>query len=273
MTIIDEYSRFPFAFACVDVSTNSVIDCLSQIFSVFGMPSYIHSDRGTAFMSVKFRRFLASKGIAKSQTTPYNPTGNSQCERYNGVIWKSIMLSLKSKNLPVTHWEYALIDALHSIRSLLCTSTNATPHERLFNYVRKSTTGSSLPSWLLEPGKILIERNVRFSKYDPYVDEGDLVEANPQYALVKFSDGRETTVSTKQLAPAGKVEECTKGKDSSNNTSGHTENINLEKSESTSPIDKDSTKDVESTEVAVENLSPQIRRSSRVSRPPDRLAY
>ena len=100
LTVIDEYSRFPFAFACSDISSQTVITCLTQLFSIFGMPAYVHSDKGTAFMSNEFLSFLTDKGISKSQTTPYNPTGNSQCERYNGIIWKTVMLALKNKRLP-----------------------------------------------------------------------------------------------------------------------------------------------------------------------------
>ena len=48
--------------------------------------------------------------------------------------------------------------------------------------------------------------NVRHSKYDPIVDDEIDLLANPQYAFAKLQDGRETTVSTKQLAPAGDVE-------------------------------------------------------------------
>ena len=97
LTLVDEYSRFPFAFPCRNMSR-------------------------------------------------YNPRGNGQCERYNGIIWQAITLALKSSNLTFTAWEQVLPDALHSIRSLLCTTTNATPHERLFNFNRKSTSGNSFPS-------------------------------------------------------------------------------------------------------------------------------
>ena len=60
-----------------------------------------------------------------------------------------------------------------------------------------------MPSWLIQPGTLVMKRNVRRSKYEPLVDEVELVEANSHYAHVKFPDGRETTVSTKQLAPTG----------------------------------------------------------------------
>ena len=128
LTIVDEYSRFPFAYPCPDVSSNTVTKCLSQLFSIFGMPSYVHSDRGAAFMSKEVKHFLHSRGIATSRTSPYNGPGNGQVERYNGIIWNSVQLALESRNLPIAQWEMMLPDAMHSIRSLLCTATNETPH-------------------------------------------------------------------------------------------------------------------------------------------------
>jgi len=92
-------------------------------------------------------------------------------------------------------------DVLHSIRSLLCTSTNVTSHERLFSFARRSASGRSLPSWLITLGPVLLQRHVRISKSDPLYDEVELTEANPTYAYVKFPDGRETTVSLQDLAP------------------------------------------------------------------------
>ena len=201
LTVVDEFSRFPFAFPCRDVSASTVISCMDQLFSIFGMPSYVHSDRGTGFMSKELREYLHGRGIATSRTTPYNPQGNGQCERYNGIVWRTVQLALKSRKLPTSAWERVLPDALHSIRSLLCTSTNATPHERLFNYQRRSTSGTSVPSWLNTPGPVLLKKHVRNSKYDPLVDEAELIEANPQYAHVRLQDGCEKTVSLRDLAP------------------------------------------------------------------------
>ena len=101
------------------------------------------------------------------------------------------------------YWQEVLPDVLHSVRSLLCTATNCTPHERLFGWARRSTTGNSLPSWLTTPGPVLLKRHVRNSKMDPLVEEVDLIEANPRYAYVSFPDGRHSTVATKHLAPKG----------------------------------------------------------------------
>ena len=200
LTVVDEYSRFPFAFPCPDMQSSTVIKCLNQIFTLCGMPNYIHSDLGTSFLSRELKDYLTKRGIATSRTTPYHPIGNGQVERYNGIIWKAVRLALRSANLPDSRWEIVLADALHSVRSLLCTSTNATPHERFFNFHRRSSYGVSLPSWM-QPGPVLLRRFVRTSKNDPLVDEVELTDVNPTYARVRYTDGRESSVSLRDLAP------------------------------------------------------------------------
>jgi len=165
---VDEFSRFPFAFPCSNVKASTVIVCLEQLFSIFGMPNYIHSDRGTDFLSHELKTYLGSRGIASSRTSRYNPRGNGQVEKYNVTIWCAINLALKTKEMDVTNWESVIPEALHSIRSLLCVfdhyfaSTNCTLHERLFSFqrkVRKATSGNTVTAWLTNPGPVLVKRH------------------------------------------------------------------------------------------------------------------
>ena len=201
LTVVDEFSRFPFAFPCPDMSASTIIRHLTTLFGIFGTPAYIHSDRGASFMSAELKDFLTTKGVATSRTTAYNPRGNGQVERYNGIVWKTIQLALRSSCLETKEWEKVLTQALHSIRSLLCTSINTTPHERMFNHPRRSPHGTSIPTWLSTPGPVLMRRHVMGSKYEPSVIQVDLLEANPDYSYVRLPDGRETTVSNRHLAP------------------------------------------------------------------------
>ena len=201
LTIIDEYSHFLFAIPCPDISSRTVVKCLSQVFSVFGLPSYIHSDRGSAFISKELKEYLIEKGIATSHTTAYNPQGNGQAEKYNGTIMKSIELATRQHNLPINAWEKVLPDVLHSLRSLTNTKTMEAPHERMFKHLRKTATGCTIPSWLSHPGPILLKRHMRNNKYEPLVDKDQLIDANPQYAYIRYPDGRETIASLRHLAP------------------------------------------------------------------------
>ena len=89
-TIVDEFSRFPFAFPCKDMESKTITKCFNQLFSLFGMPGFIHNDRAPDFISNEVKQYLHSKGITTSKTSHYNPRGNGQCERFNGVIWKTI---------------------------------------------------------------------------------------------------------------------------------------------------------------------------------------
>ena len=117
LAVIDD-SRFPFVIPCSNMSTETVITCLETIFSLCGMPEFIHSDRGSSFMSAELTNYLRSRGIASSHSTPYHPTGNSQVERYNDIIvWKTVRLALASAKLPDRQWESVLPDALHSLPS------------------------------------------------------------------------------------------------------------------------------------------------------------
>ena len=121
VTVVDEYSRFPFAFACTDMTSPIVIKCLTQLLSIFGIPACAHSDIGPSFLSVGLKQFLHSHGISTSCATAYNPPGNGQVERNNGIIWQAVTLALKAQQLLTTQWEIVLPDALHSIRSQLLT--------------------------------------------------------------------------------------------------------------------------------------------------------
>lgn len=130
LTIIDKYSRFLFIIPCPDIMAATVIQDLCSLFSVFGGPTYIHLDCGSAFMSGELKQFLQERGVAVSRTTPYNLQGNRQCERHNVIIWKTVQLAAANCKSPISEWESLLPVALYAIRNLLCTVTNATPHER-----------------------------------------------------------------------------------------------------------------------------------------------
>ena len=153
------------------------------------------------FCLVLLKDFLLKRGIASSKSPPYHRTGNAQVEWYVGVVWKSIRLALRSNNLPVSCWETVLQEALHSLLSLLNTTTNATPHELFFNFIRRSPCGKSLPAWLCSRGLVMLRKFVQLNKNNDLVEEVQLLDANPSYANIRYSDGREGNVSISDLSP------------------------------------------------------------------------
>ena len=136
-TVVDECPRFPFGFPCSDISAAAIIQCLCPLFAIFRAPAYIHSGRGASFLSEQLRQFPQERRVAISRITPYNPKGNGQCERYNGIVWKTVQLAASNNGCSIDNWEDPLPVALYAIRSLLCTATNATPHERFSPFQRR----------------------------------------------------------------------------------------------------------------------------------------
>ena len=59
---------------------------MNQLFAIFGMPSYVHTDRAATFLSQDLLSFFRRRGIVCSRIFVYNAPANGQCERYNGVI-------------------------------------------------------------------------------------------------------------------------------------------------------------------------------------------
>ena len=60
---VDEYSWFSFLYACTDMQTSAVINCLELLFSMSGMPEYIHSDRAGSFISQKLKEYPLKNGL------------------------------------------------------------------------------------------------------------------------------------------------------------------------------------------------------------------
>ena len=122
--------------------------------------------------------------LLQVETRRYNPRGNGQVERDNVITWKTITLALRLKNLLVSQWKIVLPDALHSIRSLLSTATNYTPHERILSYQWKTPSEESIPTWLTSTGIAMLKRHIRNSKFAPLVETEELL-VNPMNAHVR----------------------------------------------------------------------------------------
>ena len=65
LVIVDEYARFSFLYACTDMQTSIVINCLELLFRMSGMPVYIHSDRSLSFIPRELKEYVLKMGCYK----------------------------------------------------------------------------------------------------------------------------------------------------------------------------------------------------------------
>ena len=115
---------------------------------------------------------------------------------------------------------------------------------------------------------------MRQSKFDPVVEEVEILDVNPQYAHVKLPSGNESTVSIRDLAPCDNT-------DNSPSVRSPTILQELEPNQTEmQSIDSAPTHSVGpstpavTAEPAPDSPSPQeegLRRSTRVTKPPARL--
>ena len=165
------------------------------MFNIFKLPFYVHSDRSSSFISRELKQYLNDRGVATSRSMLYHPTGNAQCERVNQTVWRMVKLMLCNLNLPEPSRETVFPQSLHAVRSLLCTTTNTTPQKCFLNFHCRSILGCSLPNWLLQTEPVLLRCFVQ-TKNQPLVDVVEQIEANPNFAIIKFPDIRESTASS-----------------------------------------------------------------------------
>lgn len=111
--------------------------------------------------------------------------------------------AIQSKNVPLSQQETGLLQALHSIRTLMCTFTNQTPHEHLFSHDMKLASGVSLDE---QPGA---HPYVPFCKMkeNSLVEKVQLLRCKPKYANLQYSYGREDMMPTHPLTPSGQTSE------------------------------------------------------------------
>ena len=114
LTVLDEFSWFLFVFSRNNAGSRTVISCLNSLFSLFGFPAILHSDYAKCLVSKEIKLFLNERGIASSLSSVCNPRGNSQCERFNGIIWNTIKLALCTRGLKTSQSGMVIPESLHA---------------------------------------------------------------------------------------------------------------------------------------------------------------
>nr|GFB04147.1 reverse transcriptase domain-containing protein [Tanacetum cinerariifolium] len=129
LVAVDYLSKWVEAKALPTNDTRVVVKFLKSLFSWFGTPKAIISDRGTHFCNDQFSRVMAKYGVTHRLSTAYHSQTSEHVEVTNCGL-KRILERTVGENR--TSWSDKLEDALWPFRTAFKTSVGCTPYRLVY---------------------------------------------------------------------------------------------------------------------------------------------
>jgi putative transposase len=110
LNILDEYSRECLAIRVKrKLNSTDVIDILTDLFILRGIPAFIRSDNGPEFIAEAVRNWIGAVGAKTAYITPGSPWENGYCESFNArfrdeLLNGEIFYSLKEVQIIIEKW-------------------------------------------------------------------------------------------------------------------------------------------------------------------------
>ena len=110
LNIIDEYTRECLAMRVKrQLNSTDVIDVLTDVFIVRGVPAFIRSDNGPEFVAQALRHWIQAVGAKATYIEPGSPWENGYCESFNArlrdeLLNGEIFYSLKEAQIIIEQW-------------------------------------------------------------------------------------------------------------------------------------------------------------------------
>ena len=86
LNVIDEFTRECLAIRIAKLKSIDVIDVLSDLFILRGIPGHVRSDNGPEFIARAVREWIAAVGAKTAYIMPGSPWENGYCESFNSKL-------------------------------------------------------------------------------------------------------------------------------------------------------------------------------------------
>ena len=130
LVMTDAFTKFSQAIVTPNQKALTVAKVLvDKWFHVYGIPARIHSDQGKSFDNEILDHLCAMYGVERTMTAPYNPRGNSQCERFNRTMFNLLKTLSKEQK---SDWPAHLSTMTFAYNATPHSSTGFQPYELMF---------------------------------------------------------------------------------------------------------------------------------------------
>lgn len=134
LVVVDAFTQFTWLSPCKSMTTKETIRNLKSLFSTFGNPVELVSDRGTAFTSKEFEEFSKSVKFKHRKVAVAAPWANGLVERVNRFI-KSLLTKMLDD---AGQWKENLGQIQYLINNTHHASLKATPAKLLLGYEQRN---------------------------------------------------------------------------------------------------------------------------------------
>ena len=130
LVLQDHFSKYVVAYVVKDQTAHTTTETLRNgYFGLFGVPAYLISDQGKAFMGHIITHLCDLYGVQKLRTSPYHAQTNGQVERMNQTI---ICMIGKLEEDKKACWSEHLPELLLVYNATCSTVTRYSPYYLLF---------------------------------------------------------------------------------------------------------------------------------------------
>ena len=130
LVVTDHFTRYAQVFVTTSQTALVVAQTLYKDYLVhYGWPEKLHSDQGSNFESNVIKELCTIAQVQKICTTPYNPKGNAQCEKFNRTLL-SMLGTLEPGDK--AKWQQWVPTLTHAYNCTRCESTGFSPYYLMF---------------------------------------------------------------------------------------------------------------------------------------------
>ena len=255
LVLVDAHSKWVEIFPTPTITSKATISLLRSCFARFGLPVVLVSDNGTCFTSSEFKEFIELNGIRHVCSAPFHPSTNGLAENMVKTF-KSALRHLKGEEVSI-----AIDRFLFKYRLTPHTTTGLSPSELLLGRRVRSVFDLLRPSETVQQ-RVFRQQQKQKTQRDPKSPR--LVELAPDdpVRIRNYARGPKWIPATVE-AQTGPVSYKVTTSDGTE-VKRHQDQIWTSK-----PNSPDKT--VSETDTPLVPSLPAVRRSTRISRAPERL--